>query len=314
MFNCFISVVGLIHSDKHLLKEYIINAYKTLKNNFADFEIIIVNNRVIPDVRDVIRDINRDILKSVITINLSRKVDLNNAIIAGLDRANGDYTVALDMDFSKNPDIIVDLYRKTQRNIDIVYLKYKKRKISLLHFIFFKIFYFIINNYSDIKIDIETHWNCIISRRALNSLLKIRERMRYMKGIYSLIGYNQDFLEVDIPQSMSKQKFSELFKTAIVAIFSFTDVINRLLIGIFILSIIFCIGISSNALMVKLFGYDIFGTPQHQVPGWTFLVIFLSIMFALLFFVLYLFSIYLNNINNEIKQRPLYIIESIQRF
>jgi len=69
-----------------------------------------------------------------------------------------------------------------------------------------------------------------------------------------------------------------------------------------------------NALKVKFAGYDLLGNPQEAVSGWTFLVVLMSIFFAITCLNLYIMAIYLANIYHEIKKRPLYIIESVQRF
>ena len=310
MFSSFISVVGLVSPDKLVIKNYLINVHKELKNNFSDFEIVLVNNRTHLDIKEL----DKDILKSVTALNLSKQIDSNNAIVAGLDRANGDYTVIFDMELRDKPTLITELYKKTQENFDIVYLKYKDRKIPLRKRIFYKVFYFIMKKYSDLEIDKDIHQSRIISRRALNAINKVRENLRYMKGIYSFIGYNTCALEVDIPGNKKLEKFSEQFKLASIAITSFTNILSKLLLWIFILSLLFSISVTTNAMMVKFIGFDIFGNPQKQVPGWTFLVVLMSIMFVLLCLILYIFSVYLASINNEIKQRPVYIIESIQRF
>lgn len=69
-----------------------------------------------------------------------------------------------------------------------------------------------------------------------------------------------------------------------------------------------------KALKVRFFGAALFGNPAEVVTGWTCLVAIISVFFALTFLNLYIMSIYLSNIYTEIKQRPLYIIESVKRF
>ena len=73
-------------------------------------------------------------------------------------------------------------------------------------------------------------------------------------------------------------------------------------------------GVIVNALSVKFLEVDLFGAQHEALSGWTFLVILISVFFAITCLNLYIMSIYLSNIYQEIKQRPLYIIESIKRF
>ena len=83
---------------------------------------------------------------------------------------------------------------------------------------------------------------------------------------------------------------------------------------IFLGSFIFLLIVSSNALLVRFAGIDLTGQAVEAVSGWTYLVLLIAVFFAVTCLNLYIMSIYLSNIYQEIKQRPLYIIESIKRF
>ncbi len=315
MYNCFISIISLIQPNPQLITSFLINTHKVLKENFSDYEIILVNNRVDMNIIPVLQKLDMDILKDITVINLSKRIDPDNAIVAGLDRANGDYNVIFDLCFADKAGILVDLYRKTQENFDIVYLRYKKRNIPFKKKLFYKLFYFIMNRYSSLEIDPKMHSNRIISRRALNAILQYRESWRYMKGLYAFVGYNTSYIEIDIPDSLdSKQPFSTQISSAIKAITSFTNLSNRILLWLILSSLVFCIIVSMNAFFVKYLHHDILGNPTKDVPGWTFLVIFLALGFSFQTFILYMISIYLTGINDEIKRRPLYTIESFKRF
>lgn len=313
MYNTFISVVTLVSSDRKTIFDYLSNIHKVLRENFEYYEIILINNGLDPNlIKEATSNLHKDLKKDITLINLSKRLDPDNAIVAGLDRANGDYTVIYDMDLSDKAELIIDLYKKTQENYDIVYLKYKKRNIPLQKRIFFKAFYYIMRKHSDLVIDISMHKCRIISRRALNSIIKVRENLRYMKGIFSFVGYKKCALEADIPESKVQEKLSNQFRAAIIAIISFTDILNKLLLRIFFLAIIFSCFVTSDALLIRFTGADIFGEPaEHNPIGY--LTILISIMFTILCMILYILSIYLSSVNSEIKQRPVYFIESIQR-
>jgi hypothetical protein len=85
------------------------------------------------------------------------------------------------------------------------------------------------------------------------------------------------------------------------------------MLWIFILSLGILFVVISNTLLVKFTNYDIFGAYHEAVPGWAFLVVLSSTFFAITCLNLYIISVYLSNIYQEIKKRPLYIIESIKR-
>ena len=197
----------------------------------------------------------------------------------------------------------------------IVYLKAKQRSSGIRGRFFYKLFYSILKNYSNLKIDEKAHDTRIISRRALNSLLRLRENLRYMKALYSIVGYKTASISVEEPLVHDPSiSFSEKFRTSLVAISSFTTFLRSMMLWIFIISIFFLGIVIFNAIKVKVTNYDIFGDFYEAVPGWTFIVVLMSIFFAITCLNLYIMSIYLGNIYTEIKHRPMYIIESVQRF
>ncbi|MCB9265700.1 MAG: glycosyltransferase [Lewinellaceae bacterium] len=317
MYNSFISIVGVIYHPRELelLPEYLSNLFPVLSEHFSDFEVVLVNNNPEASVPPYIDPLPDELKHNIYLLNLSRTTNRNHAILAGLDRANGDYTVIFEFDFYQEPETIIRLFEKTQEHFDIVYLRAKGRRVGFRFQPLYKLFYYLLKHYSTLKIDEMAHNTRIISRRALNSLLRLRENLRYMKAIYSIVGYKTAFLETDKPLHPAiDESFAERFRTSLVAITSFTTFLRSLLLWIFIFSVVFLLGVIVNALKVKFTGIDLFGNMGEPFSGWTFLVILIAVFFATTCLNLYIMSIYLSNIYNEIKQRPSYIIESIQRF
>lgn len=318
MQTAFISIVSVIQNSAEVgrLGQFLENTATFLKATFSDFEIILINNRqAVYEIAPVIKSLSPEIKKHIHLIHLSTQFNKNHAIMAGLDRANGDYTVIFEPDFGNEPQWIEKMYLESQRGFDIVYLKALKKDASFLTGFLRSLFYFILKNYSDLKVDPLAHDTRLISRRALNSLLRLRENLRYMKAIYSVVGYKTTFLETGKALgSNGQEKFSERFRTSLVAISSFTTFLRTLSLWVFLLSGLFVVLVIFNAVKVKLTKVDIFGTHHETLSGWAFLVVIIAIFFSITFFNLYILSVYLSNIYAEIKQRPLYIIESIERF
>lgn len=317
MYNSFLSIVSIIDSPQELklLPELLNNIYPVLKDNFSDFEIILVNNTPGYAVDPYVTPLPTDLKHNIYLLNLSTKTNRNHAIVAGLDRSNGDYTIIFELAFYQRPDFITQLFEKTRAPHDIVYLRAKDKPIKIKYRVFYRIFYAIIRLFSNLKIDDKAHNTRIISRRALNSLLKLRENLRFMKAVYPIVGYNTAYIETDEKIAEAQDvPFSEHFNTSLIAITSYTTFLRALLLWIFVFSFCFLLAVVANALKVKFTGFDLFGNVQEQITGWTFLVVLISVFFAVTCLNLYIMSIYLSNIYAEIKQRPLYIIESIKRF
>jgi len=316
MRNSFISLVSVIQypDEFQLLPDFLKKVHATLSANFTDLEIVLVNNTMIRDFKRWLGDLDPVIKQHVYIMNLSSPINRNHAVLAGLDRANGDYAILFELQFKDSPEYLIRLFDKAHEGNDIVYLQGKERKSGWKFSFFHAVFYYIIRHYSELKIDPRAHNSRIISRRALNSILRLRENLRYIKAIYSIVGFRTAAIPVEEPvQPDPGEGFSEQFRTSLVAITSFTTFLRSLLFWIFIISLAFLIYVVVNAVKVKFTSYDIFGKYQEAVSGWAFLVVLISIFFATMSFNIYIMSIYLSNIYTEIKQRPLYIIESVQR-
>jgi glycosyltransferase involved in cell wall biosynthesis len=316
MHNCFITIVHVIESreDAQRLNAGLRNLHGVLEAHFSDYEIILVNNTAGRSFDEQLKSLSPSLKQNIYQLNLSSPVNKNHAIIAGLDRANGDYTVIFESDFFDKPNLVLKLYESCIEGADIVYLRAKGRETKARFRPLYSLFYWILKRYSNLKIDDRAHDSRIISRRALNSLLRLRENLRYMKAIYSIVGYRHAWVEVEEPIRADATSFTEKFRTSLVAITSFTTFLRTLLLWIFLTSIAFMVLVTINAVKVKLTNVDLLGTYHETIPGWTFLVVISSVFFAITCLMLYIMSIYLANIYEEIKHRPMYIIESVKRY
>jgi hypothetical protein len=311
----FISTIAVIQhpGDWDVLKDYLQNAGNHLMQKFSDFEIILIQN-----IEDRLHpfewnQVPANIRKNIFLLKLSNPVNRNHAILAGLDRANGDYSLVFGLEMHAHPEQISKLFQKTQEGFDIVYLKSSKRKHKGFQSAFRTVFYRILHSYSQLKVDPDALDSRIISRRALNSLLKLRENLRFMKAIYSIVGYPTAALVLKDAPETHEESFGENFRTSLVAITSFTTFLRSLSLWIFLFSVLIAAAVIANAFMVKFWHTDLFGTPQEALSGWAFTIVVISIFFSITFLNLYLLTIFISNIYHEIKNRPLYIIESINR-
>ncbi|MCB0533154.1 MAG: glycosyltransferase [Lewinellaceae bacterium] len=318
MHHSFLSIIGVIQTNSQLrdLSHWLNGLYSELEAHFSDFEFILVNNHCDLDQIDAaIRPLPENLRKHIFLLQLSAPVSRDNALLAGLDRANGDYAVIFEFDFAESPQLVSALWQKSQSGFDIVYLRASERKLPWIYRQLYAIFYSILRRYSNLHIDPQAHHTRIISRRALNSMLRLRENSRYLKAIYALVGYNTTAIDVDralLPEPGAS--FGDQFRTSLVAITSFTTFLRSLLLWIFLLSCLVAGTAIFNAVKVKMTNVDIFGTYHQTVSGWAYLVVVMSVFFAITCLNLYIMSIYLSNIYSEIKNRPLYIIESVRRY
>ncbi len=314
MQQTFVSLVHVVNRPAEIrgLGDFLRGVGEVLHGAFTQYEIILLNNAVGAGIDAEIEGLSAALKSNIFLLNLSVPVNKNHALLAGLDRANGDYTVIFERIFGQQPELISRLFEQTRRGFDIVYLQAENRATRVG--IFYKMFYSVLKNYSDLKVDEKAHDTRIISRRALNSLLRLRENLRYMKAIYSLVGYPTAALKTEILLPDYSKGFNDRVKTSLVAVTSFTTFFRTLSLWIFALSFLFALVVIINALLVKITNYDLFGDYHEAVSGWTFLVVIISVFFAVMFLNLFIMSVYLANIYQEMKARPMYIIESVKRF
>lgn len=311
----FISVVSLVVPDSPRMQRFLENVYNVLHTHFSDFEIILVNNQVHHDVRLLTASVDNKIKEHVTVVNLSKNVREDNAIFAGLERANGDYSLFFDIQYSENCNLILELYTAAQNNNDIVFLKNTRKKLPFLQALFYMGFKVIISFLSKLDLDITNQKTRIISRRALNGLLQLRESNRSFKSSFSYLGFESSYVKTDVQFNQSEPfSFYAQIKDTVISLVSFSEVLNKMLFIIFILSLFFSFMVSLDAILLKFYHTDLFGTIKiDYFPGYPFLIIMVSVMFTIICLILFLLSLYLDIINKEIRKRPPYFIKSIQR-
>jgi hypothetical protein len=147
----------------------------------------------------------------------------------------------------------------------------------------------------------------LVSRRALNAMLNLKEKVRYRKALYAYTGYKKESINYSLSKLSHKSKRSvrENIGTAFDIVVSFS---NLGLKAAHYLSLIFFI-FSIFMIAYSLFNYMF---NQSVVEGWTTLMILISLGFAGLFFIVGMIGEYIARILIEIQDRPFYITTSVE--
>jgi len=239
-------------------------------------------------------------------IDLSRNFGKEIALTAGLDHTRGDVVVVIDADLQHPPELIPKfIARWREEDADIIYGQRVSRagesgtkKLSS------RAFYRVINALSGRLIPIDAGDFRILSRRAVDALGALRERHRFMKGLFAWIGYRQIPMayETDLRfAGASKWNYWKLWNFSIEGITSFS--IAPLKVATYVGLVVAILAIVYGFYMI--IRTIIFGNP---VPG------FPSLLVAILFFgglqliFLGIIGEYLGRTFNEVKQRPLYLV------
>lgn len=249
--------------------------------------------------------------KRVAVINLSRNFGKEAAMTAGLDQINDDAVIILDADLQDPPELIPDLIKNWKnQGADVVY----GQRTSRLGETWFKKFtaagfYKIINRISRVDIPMNTGDFRLMNRRAMDALKELREKHRFMKGLFAWIGYKQVPLQYQRqPRAAGRTKWDylKLWNLSLEGITGFSMVPLRMatLFGLLISIFAFIYGLYI-ILTTMLQGSD--------VPGYPSLMVMITFLSGIQLMTIGILGEYIGRIFNETKKRPLYLIDKIYK-
>ncbi|EKO51301.1 glycosyltransferase, group 2 family protein [Leptospira kirschneri str. 200803703] len=309
-----LSVVIPIYNEEKTIPELtkrleILKNLLSSKHSFRkeDLEILFVN--------DGSRDESFGVLKKFCSqtqgyklVNLSRNYGHQTAITAGIDTALGTSVAVMDGDLQDPPEFVCDLYSKLLEGYDVVYAKRKKRQgESWFKLLTAHIFYRILKGITRFDIPIDTGDFRIMSRRVTDVLSSMREQHRYIRGLISWIGFKQIGLEYEREERFEgSTKFSvaKMLKFALDGITSFSSAPLKLssYLGFFTA---FCGAIYAlYVIYLKIF-------TSETITGWSSMMIVVLILGGIQLLALGMIGEYLSRVNDESKNRPLYVIEDV---
>lgn len=240
----------------------------------------------------------------VSVVQLSRNFGKEIALTAGLDHASGDAVVAIDADLQDPPEVIPQLVEKWREGADMVYAQRRVRegetwlKKASAH-----VFYRVMHRFGPVKLPRDTGDFRLMSRRVIDGVKQLRERHRFMKGLFAWVGYRQVAVLYDRdPRSAGKTKWNywQLWNLSVEGVTSFTVAPLRLAAYLGFLSTLFAFAL----------GGWIFFSDESTAGD-------LAILAAVLFLggvqliSLGIIGEYLGRIFNETKNRPLYLTQNV---
>jgi glycosyltransferase involved in cell wall biosynthesis len=272
-----------------------------------DAEILFINDGSTDSSLEILKQLKEHDPRLVI-VDLSRNFGKEIAMTAGLDFCKGDAVVIIDADLQDPPELIPELIEKWQSGFDVVYAKRISRKgETALKKFTSKSFYRVIKRVSRVPIPEDTGDFRLMSRRAVNALNSLRERNRYMKGLFAWVGYSQAAVYYHRDPryaGVSKWNYLELWDLAIEGITSFTVAPLKLstYLGLLTASGAFIYGLW---IIIKTL---IYSDPVAGYPTMMVVILFLG---GVQLLALGIIGEYLGRIFSESKQRPLYLINDL---
>lgn len=282
--------------------------WQKIKENLKGFnyELIFINDGSDDESQNIIEKIiKKD--KKVKLINLSRNFGHQIAISCGIDYAQGDAAVIIDADLQDPPEVIPSMIEKWQEGFDVVYAVRKAREgESIFKKITASIFYRLMRILTGTKIPLDTGDFRLISKKVILVLRRTREYQRFMRGLISWVGFSQIGIEFTRGKRFSgktKYPLFSMIKFALDGILSFS---------LMPLRIVSIMGIVTVAILLLLIFYSLYRTVIGQtVPGWASTTIIILFLGSIQLISIGIIGEYLGRVYEEVKRRPLYIIDSV---
>jgi dolichol-phosphate mannosyltransferase len=271
-----------------------------------DYEIVFVDDGSRDDsYRQLVTFAGRD--PRVRVVKFSRNFGHQIAITAGLDHAHGDCVVVIDADLQDPPEVIPSMVDRWREGFDVVYgVRAEREGERAMKLITASAFYRLLNRLTSLQIPADVGDFRLMSRRAVNELQQLREKDRFVRGLVSWIGFNQTGVVYNRDKRYAgetKYPYRKMIKFAFDGITSFSTAPLKLATWS---------GYGASALaflyLASVFIQWVFGV---TIQGWATIMVALLFLGGVQLICLGILGEYLGRIFNEVKRRPMYVVEQV---
>ncbi len=238
-------------------------------------------------------------------LRLSRNFGHQVAVTAGLDVAAGDAVIVMDADLQDPPEVVLELASRWREGYDVVYaVREERHGDTRFKRMTAAAFYRIFSGMSEVEVPLDVGDFRLVDRRALDAFRSMRESNRYVRGMFSWIGFRQ----VGVPYKRderfageTKYPFTKMLRFATDGIVSFSAAPLRLAlkVGFLVSGLSFLLGVVF--LFSKVFGF-------YSVPGLASIAVFVAFLGGIQLLLLGVMGEYIARIHDEVKGRPLYVV------
>ena len=274
------------------------------------YELVFVNDDSTDKSEQILLDLQKNY--PIKLINMSRNFGVDPCVLAGFRNSSGDAIIYLHTDQQDPPEIIPDLIKKHEEGNEIVHTVRTKRKGEGKFRMFLtKIAYKIIDTVSDINLPIQAGDYKLISKKALNEILKQKEFRPYVRGLSVWVGFKQDFVYYEREARGEGESKMPLLSAG--PITDFINGVTSYSLKPLYVGIIF--GLISMIISFLLIIYALYLKFNNlAIPGSTSIVISISFFSGIILFTLGILGIYLARIFEQTKGREQYVIKEIKDY
>jgi glycosyltransferase involved in cell wall biosynthesis len=283
--------------------------HSELLHHSTQVEMIVVNDGSRDDT--AARVIRASQQLPVKLIDFSRNFGKEAALTAGIAHADGDVVILIDADFQHPVATIAEFITQWRAGFDMVYgVRTDRAAESALKRKSANLFYWLVDRLSSVELPADAGDFRLLDRKVVQALRQLPERNRFMKGLYSWVG----FTSVGVPFEVKDRAgghtsftFRKLWKLAMTGLVSFSDIPLRMwtVIGLVVSGISFLYAIYV-VIKTMILGPD--------TSGWPTIVVAIMFFGGVQLISIGVLGEYIARIFNEVKQRPTYLVKGYHGF
>jgi polyisoprenyl-phosphate glycosyltransferase len=304
-----ITAVAPAYNEADGIDRFVGEVLAVFESLAADTQLLVVDDGSTDGTReklDALQEANGGRLG---VLHLSRNFGHQAALTAGMDYAEADAVITMDADLQHPPALIPELVRRWKEGADIVQtVRRSSPHVGLLKDLTSRAFYAVINHLSSTRIEPRAADFRLLSRRIVEIFRRdIRERDRFLRGLVSWVGFRVATVEFDAPPRFagsSKYSLGEMARLARVGMISFSKVPLKIAVAL-------GVGLSGLSLLYGLYAIGVWiFMGKAVVPGWASIVLVSTFLGGANLVLVGVIGEYIASIFDEIKARPIYIVES----
>jgi len=297
------SVVAPVFNEIETLPHFYRRVIEVMEGVAEPFELVLINDGSMDGSFLAMQELHRSDPR-VRVINFSRNFGHQIAISAGLDYARGEAVIIIDADLQDPPEVIPKLIARWKDGAEVVYAQRSKRRgETRFKLLTAAAFYRLITRMTSINIPSDTGDFRLLDRRVVDTLVKMREHHRFMRGLSAWVGFRQEAVLYERHERFAgttKYPLRKMIRFSLDAITSFSQVPLRLATSFgFILAGISLIGILVAAILRIFTG---------AISGQASTLILVLLLGGIQLIFLGIIGEYLGRIYDEVRARPLYIV------
>ncbi|MCP4425427.1 MAG: glycosyltransferase family 2 protein [Chloroflexi bacterium] len=302
-----ISIVVPVYNEEPVLPELYRRVHEVMEQTGESWELVLVNDGSRDRSVEVIAQLH-DQNERVKGVSFSRNFGFQIAATAGLDHAMGDAVILTDADLQDPPELYPKMIAKWREGYDVVYgVRQSREGETWFKLVTAKVFYRLIYRITNIDIPLDTGDFRLMDRRVIEAIQQMPERNRFLRGLVPWVGYKQIGVEYErAARFAGESKYSsvkQMLPFALDAITSFSYMPLQLATYLgFAIAAISGLAILT-VILARLFG------PETPLLGQATTLVAVLFLGGVQLISLGIIGEYLGRIYDEVKGRPLYLVD-----